>query len=122
MIVDCQSLCHVRLFVTPWTAAHQASLSFTSFWSLLKLMSIESVMASNHLILCYPILFLPRSSQFLTSLKSYLWDFPGSPAVKTWRFHFRGYSFYPWSRIEDPMCHTMRPKLKKKELFKESCF
>ena len=59
MIVDCQSLCHVRLFVTPWTAAHQASLSITNSWSLLKLMSIVSVMPSNHLILCCPLLLLP---------------------------------------------------------------
>ena len=45
--------------VTPWTAAHQAPLSFTIFWSLLKLMSIESVMPSNHLILCHPFPLLP---------------------------------------------------------------
>ena len=45
--------------VTPWTVAHQASLSFTIPWSLLKLMSIESVMPSNHLILCCPLLLLP---------------------------------------------------------------
>ena len=45
-----QSLNHGRLFVTPWTAAHQASLSLTIFWSLFKLMSIQSVMPSNHLI------------------------------------------------------------------------
>ena len=44
---------------TPWTAARQASLSFAIFWSLLKLMSIESVMPSNHLILCRPFLLLP---------------------------------------------------------------
>ena len=54
-----QLLSHVQLFVTPWTAARQASLSFTIFWSLLKLMSIESVMPSNHLILCRPLLLLP---------------------------------------------------------------
>ena len=46
-------------FATPWTAAHQASLSFTISWSLPKLMSIELVMPSNHLILCYPLLLLP---------------------------------------------------------------
>ena len=46
-------------FVTPWTAAHQASLSITNFRSLLKLMTIESVMPSNHLILCHPLLLLP---------------------------------------------------------------
>ena len=50
------SLSHVWLFVTPWTAALQASLSITNSWSLLKLMSIESVMPPNHLILCRPLL------------------------------------------------------------------
>ena len=54
-----QSLSHVQLFATPWTAAPQASLSFTVSQSLLKLMSIESVMSSNHLILCRPLLLLP---------------------------------------------------------------
>ena len=54
-----QSLSRVRLFATPWTAAHQASLSITNSWSLPTLMSIESVMPSNHLILCYPLLLLP---------------------------------------------------------------
>ena len=49
----------VRLLVTPWTAARQASLSITNTQSLLKLMSIESVMPSNHLILCHPLLLLP---------------------------------------------------------------
>ena len=55
-VVVVESLSHVRLFVTPWTATCQASLSFTIFWSLLKLMSIETVMPSNHLILCWPLL------------------------------------------------------------------
>ena len=54
-----QSLSHVRLFVTPWTAAHQATLSITNTQSLLKLMSIASVMPSSHLILCHPLLLLP---------------------------------------------------------------
>ena len=54
-----QSLSHVQLFVTPWTAAHQTSLSITNSRSLLKLMSIESVMPSNHLILCHPLRLLP---------------------------------------------------------------
>ena len=54
-----QSLSHVWLFATPWNAAHQASLSITNSRSLLKLMSIESVMPSNHLILCCPLLLLP---------------------------------------------------------------
>ena len=54
-----QSLSHVQLFATPWTAAHQASLSITNSQSLLKLMSIELVMPSNHLILCHSLLLLP---------------------------------------------------------------
>ena len=54
-----QSLSRVWLFATPWTAARQASLSITNSQSLLKLMSLESVMPSNHLILCHPLLLLP---------------------------------------------------------------
>ena len=53
-----QSLSHVKLFATPWTAAHQASLSITNSWSLLKLMSITSMMPSNYLILCHPFLLV----------------------------------------------------------------
>ena len=56
MFSSVQSLSHVRLFVTPWTAARQTSLSITNSQSLPKLMSIESVMPSNHLILCHPLL------------------------------------------------------------------
>ena len=56
-----QLFSHVQLSATPWTAAHQASLSFTSSQSLFKLMSIESVMPSNHLILCRPLLLLPSN-------------------------------------------------------------
>ena len=58
-ISSVQSLSHVRLFVTPWTAARQASLSIINSRSMLKLISIESVMPSNHLILCHPLLLLP---------------------------------------------------------------
>ena len=58
-IVAVQSLSCVRLFATPWNAARQASLSFTISQSLLKLMFIESVMSSDHLILCHPLLLLP---------------------------------------------------------------
>ena len=56
LVIVVQLLSCVRLFATPWTVAHQASLSITISWSLLKLMSIESVMRSNHLILCCPLL------------------------------------------------------------------
>ena len=54
-----QLLSHVRLFATPWITAHQASLFITNYRSSLKLMSIESVMPSSHLILCHPLLLLP---------------------------------------------------------------
>ena len=54
-----QSLSHIQLFVIPWTAALQASLSTTNSKSMVKLMSIESVMPTNHLILCHPLLLLP---------------------------------------------------------------
>ena len=57
VVVVVELLSHVPLFVTPWTAAHQAALSITNSWSLLKLMSIELVMPSNYLILCCT--FLP---------------------------------------------------------------
>ena len=57
-VVD-QSLSHVQLFATPWTAARKASLSFTISQSLVKLVSVELVMPSNHLILCRPLLLLP---------------------------------------------------------------
>ena len=66
-----QSLSPVQLFAIPWTAACQASLSCTIFWSLLKLMSLESVMPSNHLVLCHPfsscLQSFPASWSFLVS-------------------------------------------------------
>ena len=65
-----QSLSHVQLFATPWTLAHQASLSFTISWSLLKLMSTESLMPSNHLILCRPLLPLPSISPSISGFFS----------------------------------------------------
>ena len=72
IISSVQLLSPVQLFVTPWTAAHQASLSITNSWSLLKLMSIELVMLSNHLILYHPLLLLcpqsfPASGSFQMS-------------------------------------------------------
>ena len=74
-LVVVQSLGRVRLFATVWTAARQASLSFTISQSLLKLMSIESVMPSNHLILCRPLLLLPSvlPSVRVFSSESALW-------------------------------------------------
>ena len=85
-VVVVQSLSPVRLFVTPWTAACQASLSFTTSWSLLKLMSTESVMPSNQLVLCHPLLLL-------TSIFPSIRVFPNESAPhirwpKYWNFSF----------------------------------
>ena len=75
--------------MTPWTAAYQASLSITNSWSLLKLMSIESVVSSNHLILCHPLLFLPSifpsirvfSNESVVRIRwSKCWSFSISPS------------------------------------------
>ena len=82
-----QLLSHVWLFVTPWIAARQASLSITNSRSLFKLMSIESVMASSHLILCRPLLLLPPISPsirvfFNESTLRMRWP-------KYWSFSFR---------------------------------
>ena len=81
-----QSLSHDQLFATPWTAALQASLSITSSRSLRKLMSIESVMPSNHFILCRPLLLLP-------SIFPSIWVFSNESALrirwpKYWSFSF----------------------------------
>ena len=67
--ISVQSLSHVRLFVAPWIAARQASLSITNSWSLLKLMSIESVMPSDYLIFCRPFLLLPPIPPALESFQ-----------------------------------------------------
>ena len=59
LISSVWSLSHVQLFATPWTAARLASLSITNSWSLLKIITIKTVMPSNHLVLCQPLLLLP---------------------------------------------------------------
>jgi len=92
-----QSLSRVWLFVTPWTAAHQASLSIINSWSLLKLMSIKSVMPSNHLILCRPLLLLP-------SIFSSIRGFSNESVLhirwpKYWRFRFSISSSYEYSGL-----------------------
>ena len=80
VIIVIQSLSHVQLFVIPWTLALQASLSITNSWSLLKLMSIDSVMSSNHLILCHPLLLPP--SIFSSRMREL--DCEGGWAPKNW--------------------------------------
>ena len=81
-----QSVRHVQLFVTPWTAARQASLSFTISRSLLKLTSIESVMLSKCLIICHPLLFLPSIFPSIRVFSNELALFIRWP--KYWSFSF----------------------------------
>ena len=89
IVVLVQLLSYVQLFATPWTSAFQASLSFTVSWSLLKLMSTESVMPCNHLIFSCPLLFLPSifpsikvfSSESALHIRwSNYWNFSFSPS------------------------------------------
>ena len=84
-----QLISRIRLFATPWTATHQASLSITNSWSLLKFMSIELAMPSNHLILCHPLLILPLVfpsirvfSYIYIYIYIYIYSFPGGSVVK----------------------------------------
>ena len=86
-----QLLGRVQLFATPWTAARQASLSFTISQSLLKLMSIESAMPSNHLILCRPLLLLPSvfpSVRVFSTLEYYtaITNNERMPSAATWTY------------------------------------
>ena len=88
VIVAVQSLSHVRLFANPWTAVWHASLSITISWSLLKLMSIDSVMPSNHLILSHPFLLLPS---VCSNIRVFSNESPLHIIViwpKYWRFSF----------------------------------
>ena len=85
-ISSVQLLSCVRLFVTPWTAACQASLSITNSWSLLKLMSIESVMSSNHLIFSCPLLLPPSIFPSIRVFSNESVLFIGWP--KYWSFSF----------------------------------
>ena len=85
MFSSVQSLSHVQLFGTPWTAAHQASLSITNSQSLLKLMSIKSVMPSNHLILCGPC---PPAFSLSQHQGLFKWVSSLHQVAKYWSFSF----------------------------------
>ena len=101
-----QSPSHVWLSVTPWTAAHQASLSFTISLSLLRLMSIESVMPSNNLILCHPLLLLPSvflSIRVFSNRSALLIRWP-----KYWSFSFSISSSNEYSGLTG--CISVLPK------------
>ena len=97
VIIVVQSISHVQLFATPWSAAHQASLSFTISQSLLKLMSIESVMPPNHLVICHPFLLLssifPRIRVFSNKSSHHIrWP-------KYWSFSFNVSPFSEYSGL-----------------------
>ena len=86
VVIDILLLSCVWLFVTPWTAAHQASLSFTISWSLLKLISIDSMIPSNHLILCQTLPFLPSIFPSITVFSNEMTLCIRWP--KYWNFNF----------------------------------
>ena len=92
-----QLLNHVQFFATPWTVAHQASLSFTISWSFLKLMSIESVMLSNHLILCHPLLLLPSVFPSIRVFSNEMALHIRQP--KYWNFNFSIRPFSEYSEL-----------------------
>ena len=93
------SVTHVQLFVTPWTAARQASLSITKSRSLLKLMSIQLMVPSNHLILCCPLILLPA---IFPSLRESLFQWVSSShqVVKVLEFQLQPQSFQWMFRID----------------------
>ena len=91
-----QSPSHVQLFATPWTAAHQASLSITNSWSLLKFIFIESVMPSNHLTLCCPLLFLPS---IFPSNRVFPVSQPFQSGGQNWSFSFKNSPFNEYSGL-----------------------
>ena len=89
-ISSVQSLSHVRLFVTPQIPACQASLSITNSWSLLKLISMESVMPSNHLVLCHPLLLPPS---IFPSIRVFKWVSSSHQAVQVLEFQLQHQPF-----------------------------
>ena len=100
-----QSLSRVRLFVTPWIAARQASLSITNSWSSLRLTSIESVMPSSHLILCRPLLLLPPIPP---SISLFQWVNSSHEVAKILEFQLQHHSFQRNSRAELPQNGLVR--------------
>ena len=93
-----QSLSCVQLFVTPCTAAHQASLSITNSWTLLKLMSIRSMMPSHHLILCWPLLLQPS---IFPSIRVFSWVSSLSQVAKVLAYQLQ-YQSFQWLFLYNP--------------------
>ena len=104
-----QLFSHVRLFATPWTVAHQASLSITNSWSLPKLMSVELVMPSNHPILCRPLLLPP--SIFL-SISLFKWVSSSHQVAKVLEFQLQQQSFQWVFRTDFHLCNIVKWKTK----------
>ena len=104
-----QSLSHVRLFATPWTAAHQASLSITNSRSLPKLISIELVMPSNHPILCHPLLLPPS---IFPSMSLFKWVSSSHQVAKVLEFQLQQQSFQWIFRTDFHLCNIVKWKAK----------
>ena len=121
-----QSLSRVRLFVTPWTTACQASLSITNSQSLPKLMCIESVMPSNHLILCCPLLLLPSIFPNIRVLLNESALYIRWPKYQSFSFNIRPSNEHPglisprmdWLDLLAVQKMNSRHKLKNKEVMK----
>ena len=96
VVVVVQSLSRVWLFATPWASAYQASLFFTVPWSLLKLMPIDSVMPSNHLILCHPLLILSSTFSSIRVFSSELTLHIRWPKYWSFSFCISPSSEYSW--------------------------
>ena len=92
IVTECSSVSSVAqsnwLFVTAWATAHQAFLSIINFWSLLKLISIELVMPSNHLILCHPVVPFSSCLQSFPASGSFKWVSSSHQVAKYWSFSF----------------------------------
>ena len=118
-IVVVQSSSLVRLFAIPWTAAHQASLSFTISWSLLKLMSIESVMPSNNLILCCPLLlpsifpsirvFSNESALYIRWPKDWCFSFSISPTNEYSGLNSFGIDWFDLLAVQGTLKSLLQP-------------
>ena len=114
-----QSLSHVWLFATPWRAARQASLSITNSQSLLKLMPIESVMPSSHLILCHPLLLLPPSPSQLQGL--FQWVNSSPEVAKVLEFQLQHQSFQWTPRTDLLQDGYPAPNINSSEVGYSSC-
>ena len=127
-----QSLSHVQLFVTPWTATSQASLFFTIYQSFLRLMSIESVMPSNHFILCYPLLlpsvfpsirvFSNESTLHIRWPKYWSFSFSISPSNEYLGFISFRIDWFDLSAVQGTLKSLLQPHSSKASILQHSAF